>query len=1481
MADEQDDGTSVQREGISPAVVEHLRSAIRQAMKDHETTEVVELLCDNSGWTVEEFLQAPQEFKTMEVFLLSTPELPQLRLFPYLTVVKIIHVGLENMRDLSYLHHVEELWLNENNIRVIEGLQQMQRLQRLFLQGNLIETMENMPHLPQLQQLWLCGNRLRQITGLNALPQLKSLWVASNQIATLENAFASTTGNIEELNLSNNKIYLLGQLTYLDVLRSLRKLWFNDPMYGDSPICHLSNYTTFSLRHLLQLEQLDGVAITAEQRSLAVSVYAKKSIYYSMRRAILDRNLSILLDKVQKEAEAKRNVAREALRQINLEIMELKGSGRAGSFSGQTVIQEEKEQVSKLLRARDTREVELEGLERQLLDAQERTVFESDVLHERLLLELHSCGNIRLEEGSQEENWFLNANELISTRFDPKLYESLGVTGVKVNRVFRIMSQGLRERFDNRMRELDIDLADTRNRRALVRLFSAVPKQLNEQRCFLREVMINGFSGLYAEDDGVPLTNSLYYADQERLMSMAKKHHDIYGVRLAHEAFSGQLVVSRLFLGKCVSEMGAALDRDANGEVPFMKSERRRCSRRQYGEEVFSIYRGAPHDASVKVWHVFDKSLVLPEYVIDFTYTTKVPLSTSSFLSVYDDLAALHALMDKLLPGEPQDTINDIRTVGYPLFFFLQWLNSKTFQVFATEETESVVRQAKDLRRLKVTAFQANEALTNEVIEAYKMQVTCSTESPMVSCNMSNQKITCIPRSLQASNTWSSLKELFLQKNRISSVAWESLALVAPSLETLDLGNNSLERLELASAQFPVLHSLCLSFNKLCVLEGLLQLRDGMPSLESFDMHHNPWMDNKMAEVYCLAVLPQLQHLNGISLSRHASLSVRRKRTIQLNQGMLQYIIQEERKRLAEEKIGVFMNYSDGDQINTVDAVKICSFEHVFAKLMEKTEKDRDLISSAKKDPSAPNLKSVRSFCFRFSLMRDLTWVTVLYQLRHLYLTSHAIEDLSPLAELRHLKTLNVSDNLVKTAKPLAGMRLFSLDISRNRLTGTEGLEELSELRFLSIGENAISDVSALQNCRLLEEFYFSRNLIAEVRELHSLHRLSHLASIDAAGNPCGGKPDAEQQRQEYRNYIIYNLPKLKVLDGVPVGELEQQRAKEVFAGRVNPELLAERVGLTSQWGRVQELDLSLCGLREVAMMEPFVSLEVLHLHHNSLSRIDGLMSLRNLVALNLSHNRLGQCPVGQALQHLEKLRSLSLESNHITDVSPLGLLLPRLQFLNLKGNEIANIDQGLQGLTELRELLLDNNKLRGFGRDCFANNLQLTDISAEENYIRSTEGLQPLTRLEVLRLGSNRLNDLRLLFNDLRNASCLVNVTLVGNAVARKSPYRSQTIAALPALTMLDDKEITEEERDKAELSRMTEFSTPHNVVFDPSFPLDAVGGMRLSGAAVQPRVLSQQPPPRFPVNNNPRLQLPSYKNLRPMPQMRDGIQKGVVPRM
>lgn len=61
---------------------------------------------------------------------------------------------------------------------------------------------------------------------------------------------------------------------------------------------------------------------------------------------------------------------------------------------------------------------------------------------ETLMLELESGGNVRFEEGRQEDTWFKATAELVRSRFMP----GLGVEEVHVARVVRLHNRLLKDR---------------------------------------------------------------------------------------------------------------------------------------------------------------------------------------------------------------------------------------------------------------------------------------------------------------------------------------------------------------------------------------------------------------------------------------------------------------------------------------------------------------------------------------------------------------------------------------------------------------------------------------------------------------------------------------------------------------------------------------------------------------------------------------------------------------------------------------------------------------------------------------------------------------------------------------------------------------------------------------------------------------------------------------------------------------------------
>lgn len=75
---------------------------------------------------------------------------------------------------------------------------------------------------------------------------------------------------------------------------------------------------------------------------------------------------------------------------------------------------------------------------------------------------------------------------------------------------------------------------------------------------------------------------------------------------------------------------------------------------------------------------------------------------------------------------------------------------------------------------------------------------------------------------------------------------------------------------------------------------------------------------------------------------------------------------------------------------------------------------------------------------------------------------------------------------------------------------------------------------------------------------------------------------------------------------------------------------------------------------------------------------------------------------------------------------------------------------EGLEGLHQLRELVLDRNRIKALVDNSFISQSVLLELHLAENRIRELNHLEPLTELRKLFLGMNKLQVLSL------NAECL-----------------------------------------------------------------------------------------------------------------------------
>lgn len=105
--------------------------------------------------------------------------------------------------------------------------------------------------------------------------------------------------SLEELNIANNKVGNFKEVLNLNRLPSLKICTFQDPHYGENPLCNLCNYQTYVLYHLPNLVKLDTLSVSEDAKAFADATFMKKRMYYNMRIKTIQRNASNIIKLVK------------------------------------------------------------------------------------------------------------------------------------------------------------------------------------------------------------------------------------------------------------------------------------------------------------------------------------------------------------------------------------------------------------------------------------------------------------------------------------------------------------------------------------------------------------------------------------------------------------------------------------------------------------------------------------------------------------------------------------------------------------------------------------------------------------------------------------------------------------------------------------------------------------------------------------------------------------------------------------------------------------------------------------------------------------------------------------------------------------------------------------------------------------------------------------------------------------------------------
>ena len=258
-------------------------------------------------------------------------------------------------------------------------------------------------------------------------------------------------------------------------------------------------------------------------------------------------------------------------------------------------------------------------------------------------------------------------------------------------------------------------------------------------------------------------------------------------------------------------------------------------------------------------------------------------------------------------------------------------------------------------------------------------------------------------------------------------------------------------------------------------------------------------------------------------------------------------------------------------------------------------------------------------------------------RLRGIGLRGFGIDDISALAAVPHLWSLELDDNAVTDIGPLADLNeLGRLTLSSNRISDVTPLAAKTALKGLNLRDNRVSDITPLAGMVELESLYLAGNRISNASPLSAMTALKWL-----------------------------DLRENDVADITPLAAMVELESLFLADNRVS----------------------------DVSALEGLVVLKHLNLSNNRIADVSPLAAMTALISLNLRENRVTDIT---PLAGMVELESLFLADNRISDVSALeGLVV--LKHLNLSNNRVANVSP-LSTITMLRSLSLTNNAVSDIG---------------------------------------------------------------------------------------------------------------------------------------------------------------------------------------
>ena len=1236
------------------------------------------------------------------------------------------------MCNFRAFENVKTLTLTCDSIKAIEGLESMSELEELCLNQNLIREIQGLNFAVSLKILNLSKNKIERIQGLESCTKLEVLWLNENYIEVLEGLSELT--KLKQLCVAGNQISKIGSA--LNQLTSLQELNMSGNFIG-------------SFREILSLTSLPALhALTfadphfTENPVCNLCNYRIYTIYHLPQLKHLD--CQEVSEKQKNEAEStfmrkkmyynmRIKAAKRTVSNVKKGIMKMVENFQTQLFTSLRPIQEELKMTE-----RELDEVNC-GLKSDVYSFKDSPLDSSSETCQFLKSKYKRLKKIAAENYSLLQNLDINRHAL-RTKLDIMCKENISHLITELENAGNIRFEEGKPS-DNWYQSC-VNLVYSRYQGTSPLKVTRVTRIHNRHLRIRFEEKIENLVSI--TENCTKFYSYLFYGQ------MPKFPEELY--RVIEEGFRSCEEYEDLGMPGCIplsnsvttTERARLLAQDSNINSLFSPPGQLLICKAYISEEVNDPH-GLSYYPNLTVNEIFEMGSVKKEDEgVAIVRGNKLDPSQKVYF-LFDNCLVLPEYLVQLEYGE----------------------NPEDFEFEGVEEGE-IERAELGALNMSLAAFvqmceMSNETKFEEIHPAIPKRNKLSNAD-----RETLKKIVC-------SQSFSAVETLNLSMNKISSLPYLSLFI---NLKELKLAFNKLEDLEDLKGCHNLVY-LDLSHNQIKSLNNIHHLS----CLQTLDISHNLIQD--IRDLFNLSANQSLQFLQmlGNPLASHG----RYRRLLILNLPCLEQI--DMCKVSKEEKV----RYSESQPCITPELAR----SHC---IMGDSSASSGLLSAGEFYLPSLSLHKVRGdwtsqvevLQLNYQKLASLRGIEVLKNLRRASFIGNMIKELKGIEACRTLEELSLEDNLISEIGSLSGLSLLKkLDLGRNFIRKIQGLDQLSCLTQLSLEDNLIRSLSGIEEIKTLLELYIGNNQLQSIKEVQVLKNLENLLILDISGNSF--------TKEDSRLYIVFHLKKLKVLDGVPIEKTEQANARDCFGGRLTEELIESRLGIYNP-SEIRVLDLSMAKLRSFDNMinkDLFPMVTELNISGNYIQNLRFIGHMPRLIKLYAGNNRIESLVSEEerGLRVLQSLDTLDLSYNNIQSLAGLSeAKTPALRVLILTHNKIVRLEIP-ESLKSLRELEASSNSIRQIDPTSFPPGLSLQYVGLEKNRIKSLSNFTNLTKLQSLKLTTNRLQYGEEV-EKIKELPYLKDLVLANNPLCKKQPYRLNVIRRLQNLRFLDGQEITSEER-------------------------------------------------------------------------------------